>query len=204
MENVGLTKFKRCEKNPFIEGMTITSRNKMVASSKYSLPGISKKDKKGDVEQLFLYMRKEVDSKQFVKLYKDNIQFMFSLKQNAQKVFGYFMDKAEMNKDIIYFSDKECMKHSGYKAIQSIYTGLAELLNKKFIARGDKPNKYFINPEVFFNGDRFVVVKDFWKKSAVKRLNDKNQLELFEDTGRDKQSDSDGALHIAEKTAERF
>jgi hypothetical protein len=53
------------------------------------------------------------------------------------------------------------MNHTGYKSKKTIFTGLSELLENKFIARGNHPYKYFINPTIFFNGDRITFLKQY-------------------------------------------
>ena len=53
------------------------------------------------------------------------------------------------------------MKYTNYKSKNSILSGLSELLENRFIARGSNPYKYYLNPTIFFNGDRLTLVKHF-------------------------------------------
>jgi hypothetical protein len=60
-----------------------------------------------------------------------------------------------------------------------VYDGLASLLECKIIARGYNEYTYFINPLVFFNGDRVSFVRTYVKKRKTKS-GDPQQLSVFD------------------------
>jgi hypothetical protein len=82
------------------------------------------------------------------------------------------------------------MEYTGYNAKKTILNALSELLENKFIARGSNPYHYFINPTIFFNGDRLIFLEQYEvagkekiKKEKLKTGNeDKKPIEptLFE------------------------
>jgi hypothetical protein len=57
---------------------------------------------------------------------------------------------------------------------------MKELVEKLFIAETTEQNIYFINPKLFFNGDRVEFITKFMieeKQTIVKLNNDKQKLE---------------------------
>jgi len=112
----------------------------------------------------------EVDEEQFAKLYLSNFSAFFDLKPQALKVFGYILTVLIPNKDFFYFDRDECMKYTEYKSDKSIFIGLASLLNAEVIARGKADYIYFINPMVFFNGNRISFTKTYVKKQKTKSI----------------------------------
>jgi hypothetical protein len=50
------------------------------------------------------------------------------------------------------------------------FRGMAELLEKKFIARSSNPNIFFMNPKMMFNGDRFRLIQEFRRARKTDRL----------------------------------
>jgi len=133
----------------------------------------------GEVDQVFMHIKKEVDKEKFVKLFTAQLQVMFDLSPKALKVFGYFMSIAPINKDLVYLEVDDCLKYTGVKTYQTINKGIIELLDKGLIARADRPQKYYLDPKTFFNGDRMVVVNEFWIEKSNKAMKDPGQVDLL-------------------------
>ncbi|RZK31742.1 MAG: hypothetical protein EOO61_17670 [Hymenobacter sp.] len=89
------------------------------------------------------------------------------------------MHKMRPKSDKIEFLPDECLEHTKYKSVKQIYDGLASLLECKIIARGYNEYTYFINPLVFFNGDRVSFVRTYVKKKKGK-AGDPQQLPIFD------------------------
>ena len=55
---------------------------------------------------------------------------------------------------------------------------MKELLEKKFIAEAVQPHKFWINPHLFFNGDRMTFIREYRIKTekevteATKRISE--------------------------------
>jgi hypothetical protein len=96
-----------------------------------------------------------VTKEKFVKIYGNSLQELFRLSYTALQVYGYFISQMIVKKDIteIYFRLQDCMDFAGYKARSTVYDGLAELIQRGFIAKTNRPPSFFINPECAFNGD---------------------------------------------------
>lgn len=116
------------------------------------------------------FMRQiEVDETQFTKLYLTQFQSFFDLTTAGIRVFGYIMTCMQPRKDMIVFDREDCMAYCKYKAVESIYRGLTELLKAGIIARGKNDNFYFINPLIVWNGDRVTFVNQYVKKQTKKK-----------------------------------
>ncbi len=109
----------------------------------------------------------EVDEEQFAKIYLSNFSAFFDLKPQAIKVFGYILNNLLPNKDFFYFNLEDCMNFTDYKSDTSIRIGLTNLLKNEIIARGKTDYIYFINPMVFFNGNRISFTKTYVKKKKL-------------------------------------
>jgi hypothetical protein len=83
------------------------------------------------------------------------------------------------------------MKFTGYTSKASIYSGVSELLKNNFIARTHKAYTFFINPAIFFNGSRLVMVNEYVVQQDKKMPLLKPQLDLFEQTNVPNSSDKD-------------
>lgn len=117
----------------------------------------------------------EVDDEQFTKLYLNNIQNFFELGKTAIRVFCYIQTRLKPNSDTFVFYLDECKEFTNLSSA-SVYKGLAELVKNEFIARGKKDIIYYINPLIFFNGNRVVFAKAIKKKNNPDE--DENQLQI--------------------------
>lgn len=98
---------------------------------------------------------KTFDNVKYCKLYDEAVPVIQTFSIPAIKVWGYIISILKPTRDYIYFDMKECLKDTKYTASLNVYKGLTELVEKEFIARSTgKGNTYYINPNMFFNGDR--------------------------------------------------
>jgi len=156
-----ITSFPKNLENPFIEDImeiNISKRRKIIAGRKPNLVV----DREGEVvgEQVFAILEK-VDKTSFTKVFKKGWLGLFDLSKAAIKVFSYITIASKPNKDRVFFDMKECKEHTNYKTHQPINTALAELIEKGFIARTDKSYLYYINPTMFFNGNRAKLIQAY-------------------------------------------
>ena len=121
----------------------------------------------------------EVDEEKFTKLYLSQFESFWELNRAAIRIFGYIMHKMRPKSDKVEFLPDECLEYTKYKSVRQVYDGLASLLECKIIARGYNEYTYFINPLVFFNGDRVSFVRTYVKKKKGKS-GDPQQLSVFD------------------------
>jgi hypothetical protein len=121
----------------------------------------------------------EVDEERFAKLYLSQFEAFWELSKTAIRVFGYIANNLIPNKDVVYIDMPDILKYTNYKEEKSIYKGIAELVNAGIMARSTSYIKYFINPLVFFNGDRVTFATTYVRQKRTKKaIVNPNQLEL--------------------------
>lgn len=158
--------------NPFVEASTVTTKRKrtvVVKGGKAIVDGET-----GQTEDLAeVVMVREVDDQQFVKLFTQNLRVFFDLSPGAMKLLQVVLhqvqktpnhDQIMLNLALVedYFtrSQQEPMSKA------SFHRAIHELLEKKFLAESVLTGLYFINPHLFFNGDRVRFVQEFRRKRA--------------------------------------
>lgn len=173
----GLNQHQQYKINPFINGnsiLPIKRKNTVIGSKDHILIN----DKTGEVGGTVAIKRvEEVDNETFIKIYIGQIRDLFSLKQNAMKVLSYIITITPINKDKIIFDIDECKAFTGYSSTTTITDGLSILVENGIVARSEKSIVYYINPNIFFNGDRLILVNEYRRKTPAKKI-DNNQLLL--------------------------
>lgn len=174
-----LSEFPMHRDNPFVDNLMVESKRKIIGRV-----GVGKKAivnmESGEVESsLVMGISQEVDKEEFVKLYLSSLQIIFGLSKKALKVLSYLINVNEIQKDTVLFDMEDCMIHTDYTSKATLISGITELLSMQIIARGKAKNLYFINPSVFYRGDRIILVREYKKKKSSKYETPKNQLTLF-------------------------
>lgn len=158
-----IKEYKTNKRNPFI-GETITHveiGNKMIMATHKDhdlLIGTN-----GDVKgHTVLAVKKKVDKAQFMKVYYEAFRSLYDLSKSALRVFGFIAEivKDTPNKDTFMIDFELCGNITNYSR-KTINSALAELIGNKFIARGPNPYIYYLNPTVFFNGDRLTLLETY-------------------------------------------
>lgn len=158
-----ITEYKANKRNPFI-GETITHvevGNKMIMATHKDHDLLI--DSNGDVRgHTVLAVKKKVDKAQFMKVYYEAFRNLYDLSKSALRTFGFIAEivKDTPNKDTFMIDFELCRVTTGYSR-KTINSALAELIGNKFIARGPNPYIYYLNPTVFFNGDRLTLLETY-------------------------------------------
>lgn len=161
--NSRLANFECFDKNPYVTNIVINKRNKNIKlanSNDWSLINTET----GEEKITFLTTKQEVDKEEFIKIYRNKIQFFFGLSVSAIKLFGYIVENVGINSDIIILNIKDVMKYTGYKTRNTIYKSVIELLSNEILAKTCKSGVFYINPTIFFNGNRLVLIKEYNSK----------------------------------------
>lgn len=119
----------------------------------------------------------EVDADQFVKLYTTDLKRLFSLTPSSYRLLAVLLEQVQHNQDsdvvtlnvpltLDYFDRNPIVGHNGKKlrapVRQSIFRSIDELLAKGFVAKHALyTDGYFINTNLFFNGNRVRLVKEY-------------------------------------------
>lgn len=173
--------FAEFSENPFLINLNIpvVPKANMYVKKDEAIINLSDGELKNDV--LLAGKRKYVDTEHFVKIFVNEIQAIFDLSKVAQKVFGYMLSRIKYN-DLLHFDIENCITETGYKSKPPIFSAIRELLEKEFIAKTKNQFVYWINPKLFYKGDRLVVLKEY-RKAKEDRIEDINQLDMFKEEG---------------------
>lgn len=149
----------------------------------------------GEIDPAKIQIIKQVrsDKEQFVKLYTTHLKAFFELSTTAYKVLHYVLYEIQnnaINKDQVLLSllkAQNFFTEQGSKiSSATFYRAMKELVEKLFLAETEQGSVYFINPKLFFNGDRVEFITKFTidKKQTIekynndiKKLKDKNENE---------------------------
>jgi len=167
MEFIKISEAVKYEKNPFLEAEVF----KIDKATKQVVAGNSKdvmmNPETGEITGgSFMYKHKEVDRNQFVKIFTSEIRSLFELSTTGFKTFGYLLTCVPIGKASVYLHIPDIMEYCGYKSKKAVYRGLAELVQNNIIALSNKPNIWFINPNIIFNGDKVSFIKQYRIKDS--------------------------------------
>lgn len=184
------TKIVKYDHNPFVDDelllqlsglknvrYTQTSRNAIVDTAT------------GEYEPATLAVIKTIraDKEEFVKLFTTHLRVFFELTAPTFKILQYILAKIQkeaVNKDTIDISPDDALdfylSRNDKISRASYFRGVKELIEKQFIAKNSKfSTRYYINPKLFFNGDRIEFITKFEceKKQEVLTKDEYNKLE---------------------------
>jgi hypothetical protein len=166
---VGVREAETFTANPFMSDLTVITRPKrLTVSRNSSIIDQSTGEVEGftEIAQVVL-----VDEAQFVKVFTKDLAVWFDLSKSALRVFGFIMTTTQkyIGSDLIYLDFKTDEAKQFITSSRSVYAGLAELIDKQFIAKHQSAGWYYINPSMIFNGNRARFVKEY-RKSSIKEL----------------------------------
>jgi len=102
----------------------------------------------------------EYDPDKYFKIFIDEIQRFFVLQDRSIKLLIYLMKNSKPKQDFVLFDRSKCANDTEMSEA-TIFRALGDLIDNDFIARSEYPYKYYINPTIFFNGDRVAFIKLF-------------------------------------------
>lgn len=168
---------KEYSENPFLGNLKIpiVPKSDMYVSKDKNIVNIKTGEIDDDV--LLTGKRKYVDGEQFVKIFVKEINAIFDLSKASQKVFAYMLSKVRYD-DLLMLNIEECLEKIGYKSKGPVFQSLAELIQKEFIAKTKNQFVYWINPKLFYKGDRLVIIREY-RKARKDKIEAPNQLDIF-------------------------
>ena len=174
----GLVKY---DHNPFVGGA--------MANTKQGVKRISNKDGNrmmvisettGEImAPAGFWQAQEVDKTQFVKLYVNGVKAFKELTGAGTKVFEvlYLKVQESIGKDFLYLSFFEIDQQLTPMSKATFMKGMKELILKGFLAESMVQNKYYLNPDYMWNGDRLAFVKEFRIKGSQSDQSKRDALE---------------------------
>jgi hypothetical protein len=158
--------------NPLMGGTVITSKSRRVAAGMRS--ELVDPDT-GEVQAMSSIHRvKQVDDAEFVKVFGEGVKAMYGLKRTGMRVFQAILEEYQATKmnggyaDAIYinwFDGGLCGRDIGMSE-RTFHNGLKELLENKFLAPRSA-NLYWVNPALFFKGDRVALIREYRRSAPL-------------------------------------
>jgi hypothetical protein len=161
------------DQNPLMQSVVVPVKKSRVRSSLADVPLINARS--GEVvAATMIHQFVDVDTDQFVKVFASGIAAAYELSRPGQRVFHAVLGEYEKAPMSGGFADSVFLAWfngglSGRAIGMSDRTfarGLRELLDKSFLAPRE-PNLYWVNPSLFFKGDRVMFVKEYRRTARV-------------------------------------
>jgi len=171
------------ETSPFLPD--VKTRTKRVTNKRGNMMLVSSDT--GEIQNQIagFWESEEVDSAKFVKLFVNGVKALAELSNAGTRVFEllYIEMQNHIGKDQIYLSYTGLDKNEKALSRSTFSRGLAELIDKKFIASMPAIGWYWVNPDFIWNGDRLAFVKEYKKTTAKIKAEaiDTKTLDMFVD-----------------------
>lgn len=116
-------------------------------------------------------VQKIVDKEEFVKFFGAGIIEVFDLRKPGKDLFKVILHAyldAKNQPDQIYINYQVLNEDYDYsKSRPTFSNGMAELLQKGFLAPvAGRENLYWVNPHLFYKGDRIRIVKEYVREGT--------------------------------------
>lgn len=171
--------------NPLAETTTIPVKSKRVRSGLAQRTLVDTET--GEITAAaVIHQIEDKDTDDFVKVFSAGIAASYDLSRTGHRVFQAVLREYEKTPMTRGFADSIYLAWfdgglSGKAIDMSEYTfkrGLRELLDKGFIAP-QAPNVFWVNPALFFKGDRVLLVREYRRKAKAA----KTEQDLLEEQG---------------------
>lgn len=168
-EDIDLRKVQRYNENPLVDAGEIKTKQKTVRAigTGHMVDTITGEVVAGTA----IVVRKPVDEDHFVKVFSEGVKASFDLSPSGFKVFQLVLKAAQsgaFGSDSIYLYFMDAVQDPDMPiSQQTFHRGLKELLVKQFIAASSRPNIFWINPHLFFKGDRVAFVTEYVKRKSI-------------------------------------
>ncbi len=167
-------------KNPLAESFQMTTKTKLVRT------GAAREmtDEHGEIHNAVIVEEEELDDLHFVKVFTAGIRAAFNLTLTGSRVFQAVLDVYQRQPlsggfaDSIYlhFFDGGLDGRKLEISDRTFRRGLVELLDRGFIyPRGE--NLYWVNPNLFFRGNRATFIKSYRRKATSEDQRIRDELE---------------------------
>lgn len=148
--------------NPFLGLSIASSERRVVKNGNMMLVNKSSGELVSDVAGF--WETETVDSTKFLKLFVNGVKALSGLTNAGTKVFEllYIEMQNNVNKDRVYLSFAALSAEQLTAISRATFRrGIAELIDKKFLAADAAPGWYWVNPTYLWNGDRLAFVKEY-------------------------------------------
>ena len=169
--------------NPFMAGANVATRTRRVTNKRGDMMLVSRGT--GEVQSNIagFWESEEVDSTKFLKLFVNGVRALAELSNPGARVFEllYIEMQNNVGKDQVYLSFTGIEEETKISRA-TFKRGMAELIDKKFLAAMPAVGWYWVNPDFIWNGDRLAFVKEYKRASSKPKAEqiDTRTLDMFE------------------------
>jgi hypothetical protein len=115
------------------------------------------------------------DTRTFIKVYQQSVVTLKDMTNVAIKLYCYILFNLKPNKDQIRITYNSTKEFCGFGNKMSFYNGLEQLLDGNFIFKTEDTGFFWINVNLFFNGNRLNLVDEEDVKNG-KYINEKENM----------------------------
>ena len=116
----------------------------------------------------------EKDDAEFVKVFADGVKAAFGLSRTASRVFHLVLSQYQNEPMVGGYADSVYLAwfDGGLSGVsvgitdKTFQTGLRELLGKNFLSPRS-PNVFWVNPSLFFKGNRVLFIREYVRKQTT-------------------------------------
>ena len=153
--------------NPFVTGSEIRTKHKTVRT-KTSPKELMDPDTGEVVGQSVIHVIEEKDEEHFVKVFAEGVKAAYDLSRTGYRVFQAVLNEYQRSKmtggysdsvGLVWFDDGlngQALDMSD----RTFHNGLKELIQKGFL-EPKLPNQFWVNPALFFKGDRVAFLREY-------------------------------------------
>lgn len=162
--------------NPFVAGSEIRTRHKTVRT-RISPRDLMDPDTGEVVGQSIIHVIEEKDEEHFVKVFADGVRAAYDLTRTGARVFQAVLAEYQRAKmtggysdsvNLIWF-DEGLNGRALDMSDRTFHNGLKELIQKGFL-KPKLPNQFWVNPALFFKGDRVAFLREYRLKTAKPQI----------------------------------
>ena len=132
-----------------------------------------------------IHQVEEKDDAEFVKVFAAGVAASYDLTKTAQRVFHVVLDQYQQTPMSKGFVDHVNLFWHGAgiegrdvgMSAKTFQRGLKELLEKGFVYPKDTAS-YWINPALFFKGDRVLFIREYRRKVTAEEISQREQIAL--------------------------
>lgn len=151
--------FKKMIKNPLIDPLKRIGVNPFVANLQIPINNLRSKSFKEiteDGESIKLYDTISLEKTKFAKMYcsAERRIIIMNCSPRAKELILWVMFEINSNEDYIWINKERYMKEASIVSVNTYKDALLELIRYGVLALSGIPSVYWINPDIFFKGDR--------------------------------------------------
>lgn len=168
--------------NPLVEHNEIRVRQKLVRTR--STPSDLLDPETGEITaSTLIHTVETVDEEHFVKVFVEGTRLAFDLSRTASRTFQAILEAYQKEKMSGGYAESVQLYWFGgglngeavNMSEKTFQRGLKELIQKNFLSP-KIPNVFWVNPNLFFRGNRVAFMREYRKKVAGNITDQKNML----------------------------